>query len=470
MSRLVRGISVNAAGQAAGLAMQLAGDVALARLLGPEQFGLYLAVFVFVGFAMQFRDVGLSAATIQSRTMTEQQGSNLHWLNFGIGAALTALFALTAPLVGMYYGSDSHARYALALSACFVIAGYGVQFQARLTKEHRFGALTSANLLSILAYYLSAIAMAALGYGVWALVWSLLLRHLVRTLVLQSLSGWRPLPFRKGAGIRGHLKFGGHVAGFDIINYASRNVDNLLVGAVHGSHLLGIYNRAYQVMLFPITQLRGPLVAAGLPSLSDDQNDDIRHKAQFLWIVRALATCAMPVALFTGFYAQEIIDVVFGPAWTESGAIVARLAPAAVVQPTCGLLGLYLISKGRSDRYFRWGLAYAAATISSIALSVKAGVPHMATTYSIVQIAIFAPSAAYCLRGGSVGARDFLAAHLRPLLASSAAMAVALLFTWQARALELAPGAALVAAAAVFGLAYALPVWLARAELIRHEP
>lgn len=469
MSRLARGISITAASQASALAIQLAGDVVLARLLGPGEFGKYLAVFVFVGFAMQFRDIGLSAATIQSRTMTEQQGSNLHWLNLGIGAALTAAFALCSPLIGLYYGTEGHMHQALALSLCFVLAGGGAQYQARLTRDHGFGALAAANLSSILLYYLVAVLMAVAGFGVWSLVVGLLLRHLSRTVVLRALCPWRPLPFSKGAGIRGHLRFGGHVAAFDVVNYASRNIDNFLVGSAYGSQMLGLYNRAYQIMLFPITQLRGPLVAAGLPSLADHQKDGAIHASQFLWIVRALATCAMPIGAFTGIYAHEIVGVVFGEPWAGSAPMVMRLAPAALVQPTCGLLGLFLVSQGQGSKYLRWGLAHAAVTISSIALTVPLGVDVMASSYSLGQLALFIPSAVYCLGGSHVTPGMFLVAHVRPFLHTATALVPACLYSAHVASPETPPAAHLAAAACIFTMVYALLAWRTRAELMKHD-
>src|SRR5262249_21457269 len=81
VSRTARGAAVTLAAQAVKFFASLVGTAVLARLLTPNDYGLIGMVAVVIGFVAMFKDLGLSAASVQRTNLTNTQVSTLFWIN-----------------------------------------------------------------------------------------------------------------------------------------------------------------------------------------------------------------------------------------------------------------------------------------------------------------------------------------------------------------------------------------------------
>src|SRR5438046_8051456 len=109
---------------------------------------------------------------------------------------------------------------------------------------------------------------------------------------------WRPgLPTR-GAGVRSMLAYGGNLTGFNVMTFFARNTDNALIGKFWGAYQLGVYSRAYQLLLMPMSQINNPLVAVAVPALSRLTDSPERYRAAYLKIVEKIAMITMPGIVF----------------------------------------------------------------------------------------------------------------------------------------------------------------------------
>lgn len=102
--RSVRGGAVALSARVVKLALQIGSTMVLARLLTPADFGLIAMVAAVTNFALMFKDVGLSMATVQMSDINHKQISTLFWINTGVGLLITALFVASAPAVAWFYG------------------------------------------------------------------------------------------------------------------------------------------------------------------------------------------------------------------------------------------------------------------------------------------------------------------------------------------------------------------------------
>jgi O-antigen/teichoic acid export membrane protein len=419
---IIRGASVTGAARAGVLLIQIGGDIVLAWLLDPADFGKFLKLYVITGFVMQFKDFGLSAATIQSQTITKQEASNLHWINVAVGFVLTLVFLLMSPFIARFYAEDQYTYLGLALAPVFFISSLAIQRQAQFIKNQNFSTVAIASLASTLSSYVITAIFAIYEFGVWALVLGLIARHAIYSIIIIQVSSWKPVRFRKDSDTMRHVRFGTDVFKFDVINYIARNIDNVVLGKIHGDQILGIYARAYQVMLLPIVQLRGPIVSVGMPVLSKASGDTEEHWKGFMWIVNTVASLSIPAAACVFHFRHQIVVQILGPKWSDSSSLIGYLAPASVLQATCGLLGLYLLSQGRSQKYFRWGVGYSIVTSLTILLGSFFGVKELAIAYSISQCLLYLPSAWYCFNKDPKKVWEFTRASVLPLCCGAIAM------------------------------------------------
>ena len=354
--RSARGGAVTAASQAATFALNLGSTAALARLLTPGDFGLIAMVTAFTGFVGLFKDMGLSAAVVQRAEVTHRQVSTLFWINLAVCGGLAALVAAASPLIAWFYGEPRLVLIAAALALDVAVSGLLLQHQALLNRRMRFTSLAAAQLGARVGSYALAILLAWRGWGYWSLVALTLSYTGLLAANLWLLSGWLPgLPVR-GAGVRGMLRFGANLTGFNFLNYFSRNLDNLLIGKVSGEAALGLYVKAYSLLMLPLSQINAPLTAVMVPALSRVQDQPEKFARGYLKGVSLSMTFTAPLTAFLFFWSEHVIRLVLGPQWTAAGELFRILALAAILHPLGNTTGWLLIPLGRTDRLLRWKL------------------------------------------------------------------------------------------------------------------
>jgi PST family polysaccharide transporter len=445
-----RGGVVTILAQGAGLVIQLTSTIVLARLLLPSEYGIIAMVAAITAFAGLFRDLGLSASTIQRKQINEKQLSTLYWINVGVGAILTVVTAAMAPLVAWFYNRPELTAVTVALSFGFLIGSFGTQPGALLNRNMEFGRLATANLAGALLTVVVSIALALRGQGYWSLVIGSLGGALVTSVLLNLLSGWRPgLPTR-GTGLRATLAYGANITAFDFVSYFHRNLDNILIGRVWGADALGLYSRAYALLMFPIQNVRAPINAVAFPAMSRLQDRPEELRAYYLSTTRLIAFVSMPLTAFLFVTSNPIIRITLGEEWVRAASIFSYLAVAAFIQPAAGLAGSLLLSQGHSRRYFACGF------FNTVVLSVAfvAGLPWgpegVALAYAIGNYIILYPWLREAFKGSAVNFGAFAAACAWPALVS--VMATAVVILWQRWTVIHNPWLEVATAAAVFAI------------------
>ncbi len=279
--RSVRGGAVTLVAQAIKFVLRMGSTVVLARLLSPEDYGLIGMATVVIGFVQLFKDLGLSAATVQKSEINHQQVSTLFWINLIISFAIALLVIALAPLVARFYDEPLLRGITMALAITFIFGGLTVQHQALLQRQMRFAALAKIEIISMLVGVIVAVASAWYGLGYWALVHMQIATVITNAIAVWLSCSWRPgLPSQDSA-IKSMLAFGGNLTGFRLVNYFSRNLDNLLIGRYWGSQQLGLYAKAYQLVLLPIEQINSPVNSVALPTLSSLQSEPEKYSKYY---------------------------------------------------------------------------------------------------------------------------------------------------------------------------------------------
>ncbi len=416
--RSVRGGAVTMVAQALKFGLSLVSNVVLARLLTPQDYGLIGMATAVIGFVELFKDLGLSMATVQKEQINHEQVSTLFWVNVVLSIATALITAAIAPAIAWFYHEPRLIWITLALTGGFIIGGLGVQHSALLNRQMEYKLLMFNDVFSMTIGILAAIVTACYGSGYWALVIMPLVTGFVNTLGVWIACRWRPgLPVWK-SGIGSMLAFGGNMTGFSTINYFARNIDNILIGRYWGTQQLGLYAKAYQLLLLPISQINVPITAVAIPSLSRLQHDPQQFRQYYLKAISIVAFLTMPIITFMSVTSEEIIELLLGSQWRDATLIFRLLSISAFVQPICNTAGWLYISTGRTDRMFKWGIF----SSSSIVASFLIGLPHQASgvalCYAIVMLAQALPCMYYATRNTSITVLNVLQA-VKPALISS---------------------------------------------------
>ncbi len=388
--RSVRGGAVTMASQGAKFFLGMGSTVVLARLLTPQDFGLIAMVTAVTGFVAVFKNMGLSMATVQRAEVNHGQISTLFWINVILSLGVMLVTAALAPVIAWFYGEPRLTWITLALAGAFIFGGLTVQHQALLRRNMRFGTLALIGIIGMVVGIVTAVIAAWYGAGYWALVLMQLATAITSAIAVWVVCGWRPgLPVRR-SGVREMLAFGGNLTGFSFLNYFARNADNLLIGKFWGSGQLGLYSKAYGLLLLPLRQIKRPITAVTIPALSRLQNDPETYRRYYYRAISTIAFITMPLVAMLAALSHEIIPIVFGKQWTDSAIIFKLLAFAAFFQPVLGTTDWVFISLGQTKRMMYWGLIGVPAIILSFVVGLPWGVLGVATSYTICSVVIIA--------------------------------------------------------------------------------
>lgn len=378
-----RGAVVTMAGQVVRILILLAGIVILARLLTPTDYGLTAMVLAIVGVGELLRDFGLSSAAIQAKTLSKGQRANLFWINVGIGAAITGIVAALAQPIAAFYSDPRLVWVTVALSSTFLLNGIATQFRADLTRRFRFGQLAVIEIAAQALALGIAIVLALSGWGYWALVAQQVLQVLFQVVALPIIGGWWPgLPVR-GERMRGLLRFGGGLVASQVLVYASRNVDSIVIGRVFGAYDLGFYNRAFQFMMLPLNQINAPSSRVALPTLSRLQDEPKRYGEFLLFGQTALLNVVTVILAFGAAQATPVIAVALGPQWAESVPLFQILAIAGFFQAAAYATYWVFVSQGRTTQLFWYTMTTRPVVIALIVVGAIWGVEGVAWMYAV---------------------------------------------------------------------------------------
>ena len=416
--RSVRGGAVTLASQGVKFVLQMASTIILARLLIPSDYGLVAMVSAIVGFAALFKDLGLSMATIQQNAITHEQVSFLFWINVAISCILAGALCAIAPIITYFYHEPRLTSITFILACTFVFSGLSVQHLALLRRQMKFTTIGWIEIISMAVGVTCAVTMAKLGLGYWALVGMTFSSAICNAGLLWYFCPWRPRRARYDSGVRKMLKLGSHITGFSLINYFSRNLDNILIGHFCGAETLGLYAKAYSIMMLPIQQIRGPLEAVAMPALSRLQGDEVRYRSYYLKLISIVAFMSMPVMVFLFVCSDDVILLLLGPNWAGTGAIFKVLCLVSFIQPIASTRGIVLVSLGLSEKYFKWGMLNGIVTITSFLIGLPWGALGVAICYTMSNYLFLFPSLWYTFKETPITIRSFVIAVTGPVVAS----------------------------------------------------
>ncbi|MCW8131529.1 MAG: lipopolysaccharide biosynthesis protein [Planctomycetota bacterium] len=460
-ARAARGSAIGIASQAAKFLLQFGATAALARLLHPRDYGIAaLVTSVTAGLGI-FSDLGLSAATVQAKELGRARLSTLFWLNAALGLALSLVLAGLAPLLAWGFREPDLLGVALCLAPVFTLVGLRIQHAALLARSMSFGKIAAAELTAACAGIAAGILAALRGWGVYALVAQALAATAVESLLYWIFAAFRPgLPAR-GSGVGSMLRFGGHLTVFDLMNYAARNLDNLLVGGTWGPEALGYYSRAYALMTLPLQALTAPLSRVMVPALSRMQDDPARMEHAYVRTARLLAFATFPLSAGTFVLAEEAIALVLGAQWSGAVPVLRALAVAGLLQPVLSSTGWIYVARGDTRRLLRWNLFAVPVTVASFLVGLPWGPRGVSLAYAAVFAGLVAPAGLWCsFRRAGFRLLPFLKFLALPLL-FSAVMGAGV---WLAKTHLLPEASAAVKAAALIpagGALYAALCWFA---------
>lgn len=393
----LRGRAVQAAGTtlASGgtmLAIQMIGTTVLARLLTPQDFGLVTMVSTFSLLLANFGHNGFNEVILQRPEIDHVIASNIFWFIVGTGILFTLLLASSGSLIAHFYGNQRVARITLGMSLTIVVMSTSVVHLALLRRAMQFSGIARNNVLAQAISVLLSIILALRGWGYWALVAAAVAQPLVISVGAWRLCRWLPSWPRWTAEMNSMVRFAFNVYGRFIVNYFSRNTDNLLVGWRFNAQALGFYKKAYDLFALSAGQLVTPLSSVAIAALSRVNATSPEYKRYFRGVLSVLAFVGMGLGAALTLVGKDLLLLLLGPGWEQAGRIFAYFGPGIGIMLVYYTHGWVHLSIGCADRWFRWGLVEVTATVLVFCLALPWGPAGVALGWTASLWALTVPA------------------------------------------------------------------------------
>ena len=421
-----RGVAVTMGGLWSKTLIQMASTVVLARLLDPSDFGLVAMIMAIVGVADLLRDFGMSGAIIQAKKLSDAAWSSVLWFSAAFGTLLMVLVAASAPLVAALYGEQRLVVLTLAIAPTLLLNGLAMPMQAKIQRNMGFGTLATIDVIAMLVGAGGAIAAAFAGWGVWSLVVLAGAGQVYRLVALWVAAHPRFGRPRVDRSVIPLLTTGGSIFGVQLLNYAARNLDNVIIGRELGSAALGQYSRAYSLFLLPLQQLTGPIGRVALPVLSSLQDDAERFRRYVRGALLVIGYLSLPTYAILAAVSGPLIELLLGPQWTASAVVFSLLAIAGIAQAIGNVQGWLYIALGRAHRQLVYYVITRPMVIAGFFVGIWwAGMNGLALLYGLITLALLVPGFFFAIRGTFVTAGDVIRPILRPALVAPLSFAAA---------------------------------------------
>ena len=420
--------------------VSLATLATLYRLISPDAFGLLSMAIPLVLLPRMCASLGLSIATVQRETLSDQQRSSLFSINVALGlvaaAATVGLGYLFAPI----YATPELITLSQWLAGTSILASLGFLHQELLERKMQLGRLVVARLGGQTTGSIAAIIMVILypRWGVWVLVLQQYVELAVINLTVWWLEPWRPRWPRWQTPVRDLLNFGGLYSASSLLFYLGQTIDKMLLAWLLGSTRegksgLGIYTQTFQLVMKPVQLITLPVTSVMLPALSRAQADPQAYRKIALTFYRMIAVALMPAGVGLFVVGRDVMFVL-APEWEGAGWLVTALAPAILAQGFVNITGSVLASVGKTRALFFSALVmcllfvqgYVAGywlgnKFGDLAIYPRGVFLGVAASYSVVILsAILIPYLSFSCKLVGIRLRDLLALIWYPGLASLA--------------------------------------------------
>ena len=373
-------------------------QIILARLLLPEVFGLIAMIQIFITIGQTLMDSGMTSSLIRTPSPDQMDYSTVFFTNVFASIFIYILIFYLSPIVAKFYSQPQLENILRVLSLSFIIRSLvGVQ-TTKLTKEMNFKLQMLMQVPSTIIGAIVGILLALKGYGVWSLVWLNLTQSFVFMVQHWFYTNWRPSLKFDMLKLKDHFNFGSRLTLASLLDTIYNNSYTIVIGKQFSPALVGFYDQAQTLRLFPVTQITSALGNVTYPLFSIIQEDDEKLKEAYKKIMQIVLLIVLPIMLILIGISEPLFRFVLGKKWLPSVPMFRILCIASIVRPISGFNLNILKVKGRSDLFLKIEVVKKVLGVLILFISLHFGVMAMVWSLTISSILFLGINSIYSSR------------------------------------------------------------------------
>lgn len=355
-TQFARGVAWTGTSSIATSLIRLLIIVVLARLLRPEDFGLFSLTLLLVDFGNDVGDLGTGPAIIQHQNITQRLLSTVFWTTLLGSVVLLVAVALLAPVFSWFFNEKLLGSLIMVSSISFVVRAGGFVHRALLQKALKFNRIAIVEIGSVIVFGLVSVLLAVKGFGVWSLVYGLLAHRVSDVILVWCVARFRPtfeFDWVEGSKV---FRFARNITGERISYFFSGKMDYIIIGRLLGPGMLGYYTLASEIASLPQKRIASIVSTVSLPTFSLLQAQAEALRNAYVRVNKTLSLVAFPLLAGLIPLAPEFVHIFYGKTWSPVILPMQILCLVGAIRCIMNGNGAILYATGRTDVAFRWGL------------------------------------------------------------------------------------------------------------------
>ncbi|WP_342528172.1 lipopolysaccharide biosynthesis protein [Chryseomicrobium sp. FSL W7-1435] len=324
-------------------------QIALARLLTPEEFGLIGLILIFIAISNALVNSGMQSALIREPDIKDIHYSTVFFFNITISILIYILLFLSAPYISEFYDQPSLVSLIRVLGLVVLINSLSIIQRTMLIRNLNFKVESIINLSSNLLSGSIALLLAYMEFGVWSLILQIILNNLFQSILLIVLNKWTPKLNFDFAIFKYLFNFGWKLLLSGLINTFYQNFYNIFIGKFYNINMVGYYTQGKLLADVSSQIITTALQKVTYPVLSKIQNDDIILKQNYRILIKLSSFITFPIIIILIVSSNSFIILLLGEKWMSAIPFFQIICFAGIFYPI-HVINLNLLQvKGRSD-------------------------------------------------------------------------------------------------------------------------
>lgn len=348
--------------------------IVLARLLMPEDFGLIGMLSIFIALSQSFIDSGMGSGLIQKKIRSEIDFSTVFIFNLTVSVIIYFVLFFSAPLIAGFYEMPQLVLLTRVLTINIIISSLAIVQRSKLTINIDFKSIAKVHVISVIVGGSAAMALAYIGWGVWALVAQRLLSTLVSTGMFWLLSKWRFSILFSRQSFKELFGYGSKLLLAGLYAQTMHEIYNITIGKAYSASELGFYTRARAYAEMTAGTVTSILHQVTFPVLASLQDDKSRMVSVYSRLIRMTAFFVFPAMTLLALLAEPLVILLLTDKWIPVIVLLQWMSFARIFYPISVINMNILNAVGRSDLFLKVDLSKFPIAISALIITIPLGI------------------------------------------------------------------------------------------------
>jgi len=333
--------------------VQLFVTILLARMLGPEAYGLIGLLTIFIVVSQVFVDSGFSQALIRKQDSSEVDYCTCFYFNVVVSLLFYFILFCLAPFIALFFEHSELEVLTRVIGLIVIINSFSIIQKVKLTVTMDFKTLAKVSFISVLVSSCLAIIAASLGYGVWSLIIQTLTMSLVSVILFFYYCPWSPREKFSKDSFTVLFNFGSKLLISSIIDTIYNNIYKIIIAKQFSPVSLGYFVQANTLSNVPAMTMTSIVQRVTYPALSKIQNNNVEFESYYKLTLQLTASVVFPVMAAIAVIAEILIPILMGEQWQIAGRYLSLLCISFMLYPIHAINLNILQVKGRADLFLK---------------------------------------------------------------------------------------------------------------------